>query len=148
LADRFSWPGNGQVLPTVAELSHLSFDEVWLRLVDMVRPWQVTRLDLVAYKRGERSSEYSWCEPDVARLEHCCWSLGMSFPRNDGQRCELRATVHGSIAPSRASLITLTQTLRLFAVRFAIHPEAQLSLRLVRTEEADAAEAIYVSKAA
>ena len=135
LADWFCAPGTGREFPTIAELSHLSFDEVWLRLIAVARPWKVSRLDLVAYRRGQRSTEYSWCEPEVARIEHCYWSLGVAFPRNDGQRCELRATVHGSVTPAHVSLMALTQALQVFAVRFAIHPEARVNVRMVRAAD-------------
>jgi hypothetical protein len=151
VADWLYAPGSDREIPTIAELSHLSFDEVWSSLIAAAKLWKVSRLDLVVYRRNEPCTEYSWFERDAAAspTEHCSWSLGVAFPRNDGQRCELRATIHGSVTPAHVSLMALTRALQVFAVRFAIHAEPLAGLTLLRAdEEAAPAANTCVSKAA
>jgi hypothetical protein len=149
LADWLYVPGSDREIPTIAELSHLSFDEVWGCLTAAAKLWKVSRLDLVVYRRDEPCTEYTWLEQDAGPIEHCCWSLGVSFPRNDGQRCELRATIHGSVTPAHVSLMALTRALQIFAVRFAIHAEPLAGLTLLRAnDQAPFRADAYISKAA
>ena len=149
LADRLYVPASDHEIPTIAELSHLPFDEVWVRLIAAANLWKVSRLDLVVYRRDEPCTEYSWFERGVGPIEHCSWSLGVAFPRNDGQRCELRATIHGSVTPAHVSLMSLTRTLQIFAVRFAIHAESLTGLTVLRADdEATLPADTYISKAA
>lgn len=134
LAENLSPLDADAAAPTLAELTPLPFDQVWARLIAAVRPSGATRVDLAVYRRRERSTEYNWTDPSASQLEHCAWSLGVAFPRADGLRCELQATVNGAATPGDLAMLTLTRVLQVFAMRFAIQAERSSGLVLLRAD--------------
>lgn len=115
-------PGAGDEPPRPEELSALPFGEVWGMLIDDIRPWKVTSLQLLISGPKQRLREFHWTDP-AAEAEPCSTAISVLRRRSDGLLCELRASLRDGAGPESLYLNRLTGLLKAFAGRFAENPD-------------------------
>jgi UDP-GlcNAc:undecaprenyl-phosphate GlcNAc-1-phosphate transferase len=128
----------GRNVPTPADLAALPLDEVWLLLIEEIRPWSVSRLELNLSRIDAGPCRRRWSDPAGAAEDDVCWSVAITYRKRDGRFCELRAHVPDTTAPEFLYLTGLTGVLKSFGSRLAeeIEPVPQLSLLLEAEEGA------------
>jgi UDP-GlcNAc:undecaprenyl-phosphate GlcNAc-1-phosphate transferase len=108
-------------LPPADGLDRLSADEAWAVVVQEIKPWKVSRLEMTLSHPAKCLERYGWNDTAVGPEEQA-WSLGLVFQGPEGQHCDLRA-MGPAIPPSGfAGLTGLCQVLTVFGTHFAARP--------------------------
>lgn len=108
-------------LPPTERLTRRSCDELWAMLVQEVKPWRVSRIDLAITSPEAILRRYQWIDRENEAYESS-WRLVLSKAGPNGRRCEL--CVGGARRPpsTLSGLTGLDRLLQEFCTLFACHP--------------------------